>query len=824
MKKIFYFIISSMLAIGPALGQNDVYQFPNPDFESWTNSSESSAVPAQWHTFNTLQCDLSGLAALGCGTAQTNHSNRVAGYDGSGYAYQIYATSVLGVIANGSFTTGRIRVRYTEAGNGENYNYDPDGYRWTFNGRPDSISFYAKKTTLAGNALFKVFIHDGNTFYDRANSQLTGTKYGEMVISFAPSTSWGRFVKEVTWTNTTALPQLIIASFSTNVAAGAGAASDKMELDHLRCIYDKQLASLSINGQAQSDMLAEFNGKEYLTHDGLTLPGTNSGTWTINYDEVVCSEQLENIVTATAKSSLISNFSIAQPSVSNPNAVITVTHTDNSTFVYTIHFTNIVSVPTSTVVSAGNVHSCCVPDTVLLAATDTGSNFQWYDQGVAIPGAVSDSYLAAFTDQNIFSVNHSYSYTYNYNGCPVVSDAYDVVSIYVAPVSNATVTPATLCGGGTVNFSTSTSHGQYVVWMLDGNVVSENMPSWNRVFTDDDTAGTYNYTCFAQNGSNGACRSTAINVPFILYSSEAVPAAPVSAQTSYYICGGNGQASLTADVPSGVTLLWYDTDSTQVGTGVLTVSDSDFVDNITFYAAASIGECESVERLAVTVYKAPVPTVPQVTGEQSACAGSTVTLTATVEDSTAICLWNGQEEGLNYTTPELAESVQVIAQTIDTISRCSSEEVTIDITVNPTYEVHVEDSVMRLQSYTNYGLNIVPEEVGELNYTFNNFTIDGCDSTVYLTLHVFSGDGVEDYRLAADLTVYPNPTVSVVSISGADMMKVSVYNENGNLVEVVIPESESHISFSVSGYVSGQYLLKIELQDGRMVTKKMIKR
>lgn len=342
MHKIIRFSLLVMMTMGTFLlkGQG-VFQFPNPDFEQWSKvTGKGGDIPTLWHTFSVMQCDLPWYAAIGCPVAKNNHSNRVSGV--SGYALQLYAKKIAGVLANGAMTTGRTRVKDMDPGNRENYNFDPEGYRWKFNGRPDSISFYAKSDGgMKGNAYFKVFLHDDNTYYDRANDDLTGNAYGKMIISFHPYAAWHRFVKAVTYTSSQT-PQLLLGSFSTNRRAGEGSVDDKLDLDKLRCIYSKKLSCLEIDGVQQDSLLALFNAAEYLTHDGLTDNGSNSGAFAVDYPiaaEVYALGVFPQVL-ASPESPNVLDCTILQATPETPFATITVTHNDHSTFCYTVRFVN----------------------------------------------------------------------------------------------------------------------------------------------------------------------------------------------------------------------------------------------------------------------------------------------------------------------------------------------------------------------------------------------------------------------------------------------------------------------------------------------------
>lgn len=319
-------------------GQN-AYQFPNPDFENWSKvTGKGGDVPADWHTFSVMKCDLPWYAAIGCPVAKNNHSNRVQGV--SGYAVELFPKTIAGVLANGALTTGQTRVKEMDPGHRDNYNFDPEGYRWKFNGRPDSIAFYAKSNGgMEGKAFFKVFLHDDKTFIDRSTDEVEGTAYGTMIIAFHPVSTWKRFSKVVTY-KSTKTPQLLLGSFSTNRKAGEGSAKDRLALDKLRCIYDKQLSLLEIDGVSQEEMLRLFDDAELATHDGLTNDGSNSGVCALDYPLGVTewAYGIFPVVNAAAKSKLVLDCAVQQATRENPVATIVVTHNDGSTFVYSIQY------------------------------------------------------------------------------------------------------------------------------------------------------------------------------------------------------------------------------------------------------------------------------------------------------------------------------------------------------------------------------------------------------------------------------------------------------------------------------------------------------
>jgi hypothetical protein len=170
------------------------------------------------------------------------------------------------------------------------------------------------------------------------------------------------------------------------------------------------------------------------------------------------------------------------------------------------------------------------------------------------------------------------------------------------------------------------------------------------------------------------------------------------------------------------------------------------------------------------------------------------------------------------------DTAGVYYDTYQTQSGCDSVYV-LDLILTPTYEIFVEDSAMRNHEYVGYGLTITPADSGTFTYDIQNFTIDGCDSIIHLTLHVAFNYGIEQHVAEQrEFTVYPNPATTVVNIKGEDMRRIQVYNGLGKLVQIVDAEDENYVQIKLSGYAPGNYFLRILLSDGQVVSKKIIVR
>ncbi|MBQ6070436.1 MAG: T9SS type A sorting domain-containing protein, partial [Bacteroidales bacterium] len=157
-----------------------------------------------------------------------------------------------------------------------------------------------------------------------------------------------------------------------------------------------------------------------------------------------------------------------------------------------------------------------------------------------------------------------------------------------------------------------------------------------------------------------------------------------------------------------------------------------------------------------------------------------------------------------------------------TVNGCDSVYM-LNLTVNPTYEVDVEDSIIVYHNYTGYGMDITPTEVGDQYYPIHYYTVDGCDSIINLTLHVLLNIGVEHYE-QANISVYPNPTRNIVNIKGENLKRVYVYDGRGRLLRIEEADSDVFTSVQMGQYAAGYYVLRIQLADGQYVNRKIMVR
>jgi sulfur transfer protein SufE len=198
---------------------------------------------------------------------------------------------------------------------------------------------------------------------------------------------------------------------------------------------------------------------------------------------------------------------------------------------------------------------------------------------------------------------------------------------------------------------------------------------------------------------------------------------------------------------------------------------------------------------------------------------SVVTLYLTIHNSAhtdeylTIC-----ENELPYTYGDTVFEVGTSAFSIfdshfSTIDGCDSV-VTLYLTVNPnvTYEFSITTSD---SCYIWNGLSYCTS--GDYIQTLQ--TVHGCDSIaiMHLTITV----GIDDHDLSG-IDVFPNPTNSILNIKGEEMQRIVIYNDNGQVVYADGSVIAGLKQVDVSRFAAGQYFVKIQIGDGRIVTKKFI--
>ena len=250
------------------------YQVPNSNFENFGASKE----PNRWHSFQSVITEgwFTGLAK----GQQTKESTDVRPGSLGKKSLCVYSRSIIGVTANGTVTTGRLKAGSTTATDTRNNSFldlsnkDKDGngdpFYTELSGRPDSLNLWVKfkqgKPSAAHPyATAKAVITDGTYYQLPEEKGKTYKKMAEAINNDIADTKgeWKRLSIPFKYVNNSIDPKAILVTLSTNADAGEGSGSDELYVDDLELVYNFGVEGISIKGQA----LANFaeNTTEY-TH------------------------------------------------------------------------------------------------------------------------------------------------------------------------------------------------------------------------------------------------------------------------------------------------------------------------------------------------------------------------------------------------------------------------------------------------------------------------------------------------------------------------------------------------------------------------------
>ena len=248
---------------GQALRSNN-YALPNGGFEGqWVNNE-----PAAWHSFASATGDYANFVKGN--TQQFVASNDVRPGSEGTQSILLSSNILFGVKANGNCTNGQINAGSMTADNPANYNFsDPKntGFNTPFQGRPDSIAFWAKYLPADKNpnnevnkARMSTIITTNARYQDpeHPDSVYTDMKIAAAVMNYSATADmgWQRISVPFAYypNNLDKQPAYILTTFTTNHVPGGGSSEkgklDSVYIDDVELIYNKTLKSFSIGENA----------------------------------------------------------------------------------------------------------------------------------------------------------------------------------------------------------------------------------------------------------------------------------------------------------------------------------------------------------------------------------------------------------------------------------------------------------------------------------------------------------------------------------------------------------------------------------------------
>ncbi len=461
-------------------------QIGNSGMETWTNLGATTEEPTNWNSFLSGQGGLVGFASQ-----QVQRSAIVrAGATGT-YSARVWAKSVLGIVANGNMTIGRINMGSSTPANSANYNISLQAdanYSEAITDRPDSIVFWVRYTQGGGgvqNARMHAILHDAYDLRDPIDANSVPHVVADATLNYpATAGAWVRKSVPFVYSGAASTVNYILVTFTTNQTPGGGAANDEVLIDDVELIYVPK---------------PSFTPATATVCQGGTVNFTNTST---NYPTTYS----WSFPGGSPATSTATNPSVTYNTPGTYNVVLTATNQWGSK---TITQTNIITVgaaPATPTISANGPTSFCSGGSLVLTSSQANGN-TWSNTGTgaSITVSTSGTYTVTYTDAL---------------GCTATSapTAVTVNTTPAAPTVSANG-PTTFCTGGSVVLTSSQATGN--VWSNSGTGASITVT----------TSGSYSVTYTDGNGCSATSTPTSVSV-----SNAPIPTVSASATE---VCSGD---------------------------------------------------------------------------------------------------------------------------------------------------------------------------------------------------------------------------------------------------------------------------------------------
>jgi hypothetical protein len=237
-------LLALSVGILPLVGWNQT-QIGNGNMESWETVS-SGEEPSNWNSFLSAGGSMSWAAGDQCqsstdvrpGTTGTKSAN-------------IFSNSVLGVVANGNLTLGKINMGSPVAASSNNYNYTQTSdanFSEAITVDPDSLVFWAKFVPANGagsdSARVSAILHDAYDLRDPIDAGSTSHVVATAIRNFKTANGWMRIAVPFSYSGPASSTQYILLTFTTNKTPGGGSDNDQLFIDDVELIYNGSGASV----------------------------------------------------------------------------------------------------------------------------------------------------------------------------------------------------------------------------------------------------------------------------------------------------------------------------------------------------------------------------------------------------------------------------------------------------------------------------------------------------------------------------------------------------------------------------------------------------
>lgn len=299
------------------------YQMPNPGFELWHKSDGTHVEPKGWHSFESASGGLASMAGHHLTRSEKAHSGEACA--------RIYATSLLGFVANGTMTTGRLNAGSIMAADLENHAYldtslpDIDGGGDPFfvpmYSHPDSVAVWMKFRQGSPNpnhpyATISAVITDGTYYQDPEDKEYTNVVARATNNKIATTNGeWVRVSVPFVYTENSVEPKAVLITISTNADPGQGSDGDEVLVDDIQFIYNAKATGLRIKGidvpGFSPDVTAyEMELDEAVTADDIEVDVLGNTAHVLKAVEIVDGNYLCTVSVLSADMSAMSSYDV----------------------------------------------------------------------------------------------------------------------------------------------------------------------------------------------------------------------------------------------------------------------------------------------------------------------------------------------------------------------------------------------------------------------------------------------------------------------------------------------------------------------------------
>lgn len=249
-------------------------QLNNSGFELWEGTGDA-LHPIGWNTMNTAD----GTYAWAADKGQVEPSSDIRKNSRGKKSIRIYARSILGVIANGNITTGRVHTGSMRAASMDNNNCTrtrEKGFHHAFSGKPDSLTVWVKSDCIdpTQNSYIHALIHDEFDYCEPPTEECKEHLVAEALIYFTRG-QWKRASVAFRYSSSQKQPEYILVAVGTNQIAGKGDKKDAVFLDDFLMIYNPSISLCPLSKTAflrQETIEISFILKGTMSPENLDAP------------------------------------------------------------------------------------------------------------------------------------------------------------------------------------------------------------------------------------------------------------------------------------------------------------------------------------------------------------------------------------------------------------------------------------------------------------------------------------------------------------------------------------------------------------------------